>query len=263
MRWSNVDISLGPEDHPDTELSDRNLPFIVKIPIGRPKVQKTLIDSGASLNLMMMKIFIEMGLNLAKLTPMHDTFHGIIPGQSPTPIRYINLEVSCGIGENKRREMLTFKVTSFDIRYNCILGRPFLLKFMVVIHTAYATIKMLGPKGIIVLKFDQRDALACENTALTHAGCFGEKEAQELAAKVAKAHGGSTPIRTAAPKPPTAETFQPPAEKKNTFVGSTSNQPITDQSVDDKKKGAADKEVAVDHDDTYKKLHLSTELQAK
>jgi hypothetical protein len=46
-------------------------------------------------------------------------------------------------------------------------------------------------------------------------------------------------------------------------VGSASNQPNTDQLVDDKKKGAADKEVAVDPDDTDKKLHLSTELEAK
>jgi hypothetical protein len=73
-------ISFGPEDHPDTELSERNLPLIVKIPIGRHKVAKTMIDSGASLNLMMKKTFIEMGLKLSDLTPIHDTFHGIIPG---------------------------------------------------------------------------------------------------------------------------------------------------------------------------------------
>jgi hypothetical protein len=46
-------------------------------------------------------------------------------------------------------------------------------------------------------------------------------------------------------------------------VSSTSNQPITDQLVDDKKKGGADKEVAVDPDDTDKKLRLNTELEAK
>jgi hypothetical protein len=69
MRWPNVDISFRPEDHPDTELSDKNLPFMVKIPIGWHKVDKTLIDSGASLNLMMRKTFIEMGLNLVELTP--------------------------------------------------------------------------------------------------------------------------------------------------------------------------------------------------
>jgi hypothetical protein len=48
-----------------------------------------------------------------------------------------------------------FEVTSFDIGYNCILKRHFLLKFMAVIHTAYAIIKMSGPKGIITIKADQ------------------------------------------------------------------------------------------------------------
>jgi hypothetical protein len=159
--------------------------------------------------------------------------------------------------------MLTFEVASFDIGYNYILGRPFLLKFMVVIHTAYATIKMSGPKGVIILKSNQRDALACENASLTHVRRFGEKEAQELAVKVAKAHGGSTPVRTAAPKPLASSTLRPPTEKKSTFMGSTSNQPIADQLVDDKKKGAADKGVAVDPDDIDKKLCLRTELEAK
>jgi hypothetical protein len=80
MRLSDIDIPFKPEDHPDAELSDRNLPFVVKILIGRHKVVKTLIDSGVLLNLMMRKTFIEMSLNLADLTPVHDTFHGIISG---------------------------------------------------------------------------------------------------------------------------------------------------------------------------------------
>jgi hypothetical protein len=46
-------------------------------------------------------------------------------------------------------------------------------------------------------------------------------------------------------------------------MGSTSNQPTTDQMVDDKKKGATDKEVEVDPDDTDKKLRLSVELDDK
>jgi hypothetical protein len=46
-------------------------------------------------------------------------------------------------------------------------------------------------------------------------------------------------------------------------VGSTSNQPTTDQSADDKKKGATDKEVPVDPNDSDKKLRLSTELDTK
>jgi hypothetical protein len=73
--------------------------------------------------------------------------------------------------------MLTFEVANFVIGYNCTLGRPFLLRFMAVVHTTYATIKMPGPRGVITLKSDQHDALACENATLTHAVRFGEKEA--------------------------------------------------------------------------------------
>jgi hypothetical protein len=69
MRWSDIDISFEPQDHIDTELSDRILSFVVKLPIRWHKVAKTLIDNGASLNLIMRKTFIEMGLNLKDLTP--------------------------------------------------------------------------------------------------------------------------------------------------------------------------------------------------
>jgi hypothetical protein len=138
------------------------LPFVVKLLIGLHKVAMTLIDNGASLNLIIRKTFIEMGLNLEDLTSVHDTFHDVIPGQTSTPL-----------------EMLTFEDASFDIGYNCILRRPFSLKLMAVIHTAYGTIKMPGPKGIITIKADQRDTLACENTSLSHASQFGEKASQE------------------------------------------------------------------------------------
>jgi hypothetical protein len=134
----------------------------------------------------MRKTFIKIGLNMKDLTHVHDTFHGVISVQSSTPIERIDLEVSCGTGDNKHKEMLTFEMASFNISYNCILGRPFLLKCMTVIHTAYATMKMPGPKDVITIKVDQQDALTCENTTLTHAGRFDEKAAQEQAAKVAK-----------------------------------------------------------------------------
>jgi hypothetical protein len=263
MKWSDMDISFGPEDHPKTELSERNFPFVVKQLIGRYKVAKTLIDNGASLNLIMRKTFIEMGLNLKDLTPVHDTFHGVIPEQSSTSIGRIDLEVSYRIGDKKCMEMLTFEVVSFNIEYNCIFRRPFLLKFMIVIHTAYATMKMPGLKGMITIKGNQRDALACENTTLTHAGWFGKKAVQEQAAKVVKAQGGSTPLKSPTPKPLTIGTPRPSSAKKGTYVASSSNQLPTDQSVNDKKRGADDKEVPVDPSNLDKKLRISTCLNPK
>jgi hypothetical protein len=80
MKWSDDYIIFGPKDHPVTKLSERNLPLVVKIPIEWHKVAKTLIDIRVSLNLIMRRAFIEMGLNLSDMTPVHDTFHGVIPG---------------------------------------------------------------------------------------------------------------------------------------------------------------------------------------
>jgi hypothetical protein len=68
------------------------------------------------------------------------------------------------------KEVLTFEVANFSIGYYCILGRPFLLKFMAVMHTTYTKLKMPSPKGVITIKAHQRDALACENATLTQDG---------------------------------------------------------------------------------------------
>jgi hypothetical protein len=159
--------------------------------------------------------------------------------------------------------MLTFEVVRFDIRYNCILERPFLLRFMAVIHTAYATIKMPDPKGVITLKSDQRDALACENVALTHARRFGEKEVQNLPANVAKTHGEGTSARIVTPGSVAGDTFKMPVAKKGMTVTPTSTQRANDQLVADERKGPIDNEIQVDPSNDEKKLCISTELEAK
>jgi hypothetical protein len=46
-------------------------------------------------------------------------------------------------------------------------------------------------------------------------------------------------------------------------MASPSNQPAANQLAAEDKKGAIDKEVAVDPNNTDKKLHISTELDAK
>jgi hypothetical protein len=132
--------------------------------------------------------------------------------------------VSCGSGDNNHKEVLTFEVASFNIGYNCFLRRPFLLKFMTVIHTTYATLKMSGPKGVITIKADQCDALPCENTTLTHADRFGEKAAQEQATKIVKMHDDSTLFKSPMPKPLMINSPRSPSAKKSAYDTSASNQ---------------------------------------
>jgi hypothetical protein len=40
IKWSDDSITFEPEDHPDRKLFEKNLPFVVKIPIGRHKVPR-------------------------------------------------------------------------------------------------------------------------------------------------------------------------------------------------------------------------------
>jgi hypothetical protein len=159
-----------------------------------------------------------------------------------------------------------FEVASFNIGYNCILMRPFLLKFMAVIHTASAIIKMPDPKGVITIKADQRDTLGCENASLSHGGWFGEKVAQEQAAKAVKVKGGSTPSKASMSKPPIDNSPQLPLTLKGTNVASGSTLASIDQMVNNKHKETLeteDKQVTVDPNNPDKKLLINDNLDPK
>jgi hypothetical protein len=83
----------------------------------------------------------------------------------------------------KCHEMLTFELVEFDIGYNCILGRSFLIKFMAVIHSTYDLMKLLGPKWVISIPSDQKDVLACDVGSLAIVGHF-ENETSTLIAAI-------------------------------------------------------------------------------
>jgi hypothetical protein len=63
--------------------------------------------------------------------------------------------------------------------------------------------------------------------------------------------------------PLAGDTPKMPVAKKSTTVTPTSTLHATDQLVADERKGAADKEIQVGPSDPDKRLHISTELEAK
>jgi hypothetical protein len=82
--------------------------------------------------------------------------------------------------------------------------------------------------SVITIKSDQRDALACENAALSQVERFEAHAAEQQAANVAKTPSDNTQGKPPAPKPPTSGTPRPPSAKKGTHVASGSNQPPAD-----------------------------------
>jgi hypothetical protein len=90
-----------------------------------------------------------------------------------------------------------------------------------------------------------------------------QKVTQEQVAKIAKMPSGSTSFKSPVPKPLMINSPQLPSAKKGSYDTSASNQQPTDQSVDLKKKEAADKDVPVDLNDPKKKFRVSTDLDPK
>jgi hypothetical protein len=52
-------------------------------------------------------------------------------------------------------------VACFDCRYNTIIERPGLAKFMAIPHYPYMILKMPGPQGIIIVHADFQGAVEC------------------------------------------------------------------------------------------------------
>jgi hypothetical protein len=84
-----------------------------------------------------------------------------------------------------------------------------------------------------------------------------------MATKIAKTHGGGTSARTVTLGPVAGDTLKMRVAKKGMMVTPTTTQRVTDQLVADERKGAIDKEIQVDPSNDDKKLHISTELEAK
>jgi hypothetical protein len=62
-----------------------------------------------------------------------------------------------GLGKISARR-LQFEVADFETAYNAFLGQLALSKFMVVPHYAYLVLKMPGPRGVISIRGDVKQA---------------------------------------------------------------------------------------------------------
>ena len=82
------------------------------------------------------------------------------------PLGRIDQQVILKEGENTRSEFLTFEIIDFESSYNCILGRPFLKKFMVVAHFVYSILKVPDPHGPMTIYSDCQGAVACDMKTL-------------------------------------------------------------------------------------------------
>nr|ABA97550.1 retrotransposon protein, putative, Ty3-gypsy subclass [Oryza sativa Japonica Group] len=162
LRWSETTIKFDRSDHLDRVVHPRRYPLVLDPVVRNIKLRRSLIDGGSALNILFAKTLDDMQIPRTELKPSNAPFHGVIPGLSATPLGQITLPVTFGTRENFRTENICFEVADFETAYHAILGRPALAKFMAVPHYTYMMMKMPGPRGIISLRSDIKQAVTCD-----------------------------------------------------------------------------------------------------
>jgi hypothetical protein len=126
--------------------------MVLKAQIGGYDVERVFMDAGSGINLIYARMLRAMCITLENLKPTDCSFHGIVPGAANYPLGKIELDVYFGDSSNYRREKLEFEVMDWPSQYHAILEHPAFAKFMAVPHYAYLTLKIPGPKEMIMVQ---------------------------------------------------------------------------------------------------------------
>ncbi|XP_066361163.1 uncharacterized protein [Miscanthus floridulus] len=110
------------------------------------------MDRGSGLNILYASTLDRMGIPRSSLYPSKAPFYGIILGKEVVPLRRIHLSITFSQPDNFYKESLTFEVVDFPNIYHALLGQPCFAKFMAIPNYTYMKLKMLGPKGVIIVK---------------------------------------------------------------------------------------------------------------
>jgi hypothetical protein len=165
-RWSEHPITFTQADqwlnfdHPD------KCSLLVDLVIRESRVKKVLVDGGSIINVTFPRTLQGLGVTLKELHESDTPFFGIMPTEGEYPLGHIYMSVTFGTPKNYRTEFLRFEVASFDCRYNAIIGRPGLAKFMAIPHYTYMILKMPGPQGIITVRTDFQGVAECFRVAI-------------------------------------------------------------------------------------------------
>ena len=103
-----------------------------------------------------------MGINPSRIKPTKTTFKGVIPGLEARCTGSITLEVIFRSPDNFRSEELIFDIVPFCSSYHALLGRTAFARFNAVPHYVYLKLKMLGPRGVIIVNGNTERSLHTE-----------------------------------------------------------------------------------------------------
>ena len=105
------------------------------------------------------------GIDPTQISQSNTTFKGVIPGQEARCTGSLLLEVVFGPPDNFRSEKVTFYVAPFRSGYQALLRRAAFAHFNTVPHYDSLKLKMLGPRGTIMVSGSIERSLRAEECA--------------------------------------------------------------------------------------------------
>jgi hypothetical protein len=133
------------------------IPLLCTPTINNIAVNCTLIDRGAGLNIISIKIFEKMQVSYHRLMPTRP-FFGVTEG-SKMPIGQVCLPITFGTRDNYMIESLDLDVAYIALPYNAILGYPALARFMAATHHGFNVLKIPSTNGTITVRYNEKDVL--------------------------------------------------------------------------------------------------------
>ncbi|KAM6551302.1 hypothetical protein CsatB_001110 [Cannabis sativa] len=134
-----------------------NDPLVVKVQIANKMVARTMIDNGASFNILFKTTYEKMGLQLKDLTPCLLAIYSF-SGQGVAPLGRIRLPLTVGQAPTSMTVMAQFLVLDVPSAFNVMLGRLALYDLKVVTSIFHSCLKFPTKNGVGCLRGNQQTA---------------------------------------------------------------------------------------------------------
>ncbi|XP_072090653.1 uncharacterized protein [Arachis hypogaea] len=147
--------------------------------LANANLHRTLVDQGSSADILFKPAFNKLGLDERELKAYPDTLYGL--GDMPIrPLGYIPLHTTFKKGENSKTLSIDFIVIDVGSAYNALIGRTTLNRLKAVVSIPHLCMKFPTPKGIAMVREDQKLARKCYNESLNLRGKNKEVHTIEL-----------------------------------------------------------------------------------
>ncbi|XP_074315272.1 uncharacterized protein LOC141651457 [Silene latifolia] len=144
-----------------SSLEQHHNALIITLPIEKCEVRKILVDTGSSVNLIMLETLKGMGFTEKDLTKKAVPLVGF-SGETKHSLGEIVIPTYAG-GVNKQ---VRYLVIGGPSTYNVILGRPWIHEMKAILSTYHQCLKFPMPSGLQEIRGDQEEAKDCYKVAL-------------------------------------------------------------------------------------------------